>query len=90
MCVREAAILSVPHPVEAAPSDAGVLTYLRLEVPLELRDAVLRHHHHLVQLSSALRDAGLPEAIVAARIETAVASYREALQSSIQSLRQSR
>ena len=66
-----------------------MITYLRLEIPIELRDAVLRHHYHLVQLSSALRDAGLPEAIVAARIDTVVASYREALRSSIQSLRQS-
>lgn len=55
------------------------LLYLQVEVPAAWHEPVSRHHRHLIELASAMSSVGLSESFITAQLETAIASYREAL-----------
>lgn len=70
----------------AADDDAGELTqlvYLEIQVPRAMHDAVVRHHANLITLSDTLRSAGMPDAVIFAHVDSAIASYRDALVASL-------
>jgi homoserine kinase len=68
--------------VLSAPSNspaADGLIYLSIRVPHQLRQAVEQHQHNLHGLVAALRQSGLPDALVRAHVDRVVESYRRAL-----------
>ncbi|HEU0043835.1 hypothetical protein [Sphingomonas sp.] len=70
-------------PVQSDGPSAPHLAYLGLELPMELRDPVLRHHRNLSQLIENLCSAGLGTAKIQEHVDQLVESYRAELSATL-------
>jgi|GEM_PF-4923112 hypothetical protein len=75
--------------ITSAAVAANDLVYLEVGVPVELRDAVERHHRHLGTLVQQLRQAGMSEGDATACVDLAIDSYRDALAAAVTRMRRS-
>lgn len=72
------------------PGTTQGLVYFEVGVPFELRDAVERHHRNLNLFAHQLRQAGVSEVEATAHLDVAIASYRDALEIAVTSIRSSK
>ncbi len=71
--------IELPEEPQLCSAEGELFSYLRVELPVSLSQAVGRHHANLVQLADVLGRIGLPRADVQRHVLELVESYRNEL-----------